>query len=170
MNIKELNQYGDFALPLEMLYQKTGNCPMNGFLGERLKDVSFDEEGRLEFSTHKEVDGTTIDSRGAVLTDSVLVRQNRESEVSTFHYLYSWDVPEGAYTFLAFDDEDAMKRFYQVIKRFDANLCDADISSVFQKMGLTFDSVTQVLLRQKASGLDEMFQEESTHTDSPFTR
>ena len=169
MNINELNQYGDFAHPLEVLYKKTGNCSANGYLGEKLQDVSFDTEGRLEFSTHKEVDDVVVDSKGAVLSDSILVKQTQKGHSFTSCQLYSWDVSQNKYTFLAFDNEDSLNQFYSVIKRFDANLCDEDVSSLFQEMGLTFESVIQVLLNQERSPIEGMFEEQSSNTGGSFT-
>ena len=154
MNINELNQFGEECTrPLTTFYKRTGNCMMNGFLGDSLQNVSFDEDGRLQFSSLKEGE-TTVDTKGVVLSDSILLKQTVKEEGSTGYRLYSWDVDEDRYTFLSFDNPMTMNRYFDVIKRFDSNLCDEDISLLFQEMGLKFESVNQVLLNQKYRSVD----------------
>ena len=160
MNINELSQYGEYTRPLVQLYETVGNRSIDGYLGENLEDVVFDGEGKLHFSTHKEVEETSIDSHGVILSDGVLIEQTQKGRSFTSHRLYSWDTENNQYTYLAFDHLFAMKRFYDVIQRFDAVLCGDDISQQFQEMGLSFENVTQILLNQKVSPLDRMFEEE----------
>ena len=164
MNIGELNLGDEYTnhstYLLGRLEKNTGNCVMNGFLGEDFLDLSFDEEGRLEFSSCKEVDDVVIHSLGVALSDSVLIRQEEQDHSSSFYRLYSWDVDNNIYTFLGFDSKDALDRYFDVVKRFDICLCGEDISTLFQEMGLTFESVTQVLLNQKVDPLQRMFDEE----------
>lgn len=165
MNIDELNQYGEFALPLEKQFKRNGSCPMNGYLGEDMK-VSFDEEGRLEFSTQKTVEGSEVDSKGVALSEGVLVKQTQKSPASNSYRLYSWNEEGDRYTFLAFDSQRALDQYYKVLKRFNASLCDDDISTMFQEMGLSFESVTQVLLNQERNPMDAMFEEEQASNAS----
>lgn len=168
MNIVDLNHYNDdCTLPIRNLYEKTGNSSISGYLGEELEKMGFDEEGHLHFSTHKEIEDGNIDSHGVVLDDSVLIKQRQLSHDMNSYRLYSWDVDKSMYTFLSFDNESSLNHFFNVIKRFGYSLCDDDISLLFQEMGLTFESVTQVLLNQKKNPLDAMFDEE-VKEDSPF--
>ncbi len=161
MNIDELGLYEeDFAIPLVELHKQTGNSLVSGYLGEKLNDAYFDSSGFFRFSTHKEMDDSVVDTKGIILSDSVLLSQIIKGHEDTSYRLYSWDVDDGCYTFLAFDKEFAMKRYFDVISRFNANLNRDDISSLFKEMGLTFDNVTQILLNQKINPMDMMFEEE----------
>lgn len=145
---------------LEKLYNNAGNCVMDGFLGDSVDSCNFDENGILEFSSRKEKDGVIVQSVGAVLSDSILIKQNQEGEMSEFHNLYSWNKSGDSYTYLCFDDESVLNRYYGVMKRFDVDLCSEDISTAFKRMGLSFDNVTQVLLNQKVDPVQRMFDEE----------
>ena len=145
---------------LGKLEKNAGNCIMDGFLGEDFLDLSFDDEGRLQFMSNKKIDDTSIDSIGVVLSDSVLIRQVEQNSILRSYRLYSWDVDRNLYTFLEFDDKSSWNHFFDVIKRFDICLCGGDISSQFQEMGLTFESVTQILLNQRVDPLSRMFDDE----------
>ena len=144
MNIHELSQYGDDTLPLQQLYKNVGSCVMNGYLGDSIDELSFDEEGKVTFSTHKDLGDRAVDSKGVVLSNSILIKQVEKGNDLTSYRLYSWDVDESKYTFLSFDSASSLNRFFEVIKGFDACLCD-DISTLFQEMGLSFEPVTQVI-------------------------
>ena len=164
MKINELSQYGDYTTPLLHLYEMVGNHAKDGYLGESLEDVLFDGEGNLHFSTHKEIEEGIVDSNGVVLGQNVMIKQTHKGHDFTSHVIYYWDVEKGMYTFLSFDNPMSMNRFFEVTGRFDANLCSEDISHLFQEMGLSFESVTQILLRQKYNPLDKMFEEEEQHS------
>ena len=167
MKIEELNQYGDFGQPLIQLYQRVGNRSTTGYLGEDLK-VQFDSDGRVQYNTHKELDEMNVDSQGVLLNDSILIKQVQRGHDFSSYRLYSWDTSENMYTYISFDQETALNRFFGVIKRFDANLCVDDISSSFQNMGLSFDNVNQILLKQRPNPLDWMLEEEEEKR-APFT-
>ena len=98
----------------------------------------------------------------------VLISQTVKSSSDTSYRLYSWDVNNECYTLLSFDREFALKRYYDVIKRFNVNLNGDDVSSLFKEMGLTFDNVIQILLNQKVNPIDRMFYEEQT--EESFTK
>lgn len=154
---------------LERLCNNAGNCVMNGFLGDSVSSCNFDENGILEFSSRKESEGVAVDSVGAVLSNSILIKQKQNGEMMHYHNLYSWDEDSDSYTYLSFDNEGELNRCYDTIKRFDANLCRDDITALFRNMGLSFDSVTQVLLNQKVDPIQRMFDDEalkSSKTDS----
>lgn len=145
---------------LEKIYLISGNCIMNGFLGENLVGTNYDDDGNFEFVSSKKNDEGVVDSVGVVLDDSVLIKQVDQGETNTYYKLYSWDVESGTYTFLAFDSQNSLNHFYNVIKRFGMNMCSKDISSSMGEMGLTFDNVTQVLLNQSVDPISRMFDEE----------
>ena len=169
MNINDLSIYDEkFAAPLVKLYKDTGNVISSGYLGEKFNDAYFDGNGRFNYSTHKESDEAVIDSHGIILDESVLISQTVKSSSDTSYRLYSWDVNNECYTLLSFDREFALKRYYDVIKRFNVNLNGDDVSSLFKEMGLTFDNVIQILLNQKVNPIDRMFYEEQT--EESFTK
>lgn len=145
---------------LEKIYLISGNCIMNGFLGEDFLVTEYDDNGNFVFATSKKSDEGVVDSIGAVLDDSVLIKQVDQEESNTYYKLYSWDVESGTYTYLAFDNQNSLNHFYNVIKTFGKNIVFEDISSAFIEMGLSFDNVTQVLLNQSVDPISRMFDEE----------
>ena len=145
---------------LEKIYLISGNCIMNGFLGEDLLGTNLDDNGNFEFMSSKKSDEGVVDSVGVVLEDSILIKQVDQEESNTYYKLYSWDVETGTYTYLSLENQNSLNHFYNVIKRFGKNLCDEDISSSLAEMGLTFDTVTQVLLNQNVDPIERMFDEE----------
>ena len=163
MKIVEMGSYQEESIvKLKDFYEQTGSCPMNGYLGEDLDRLAFDEEGNFYYSTVVEGEDMTIQSRGVLYGDNLLVKQKTTSYDSKSYALYSWDIPSKEYTLLEFDYSAALNRFFDVIKRFGVNLCQGDVSSLFKEMGLTFDNVTQIRLNQSINPMDFMFEEEKT--------
>lgn len=169
MNISELKSNkrldGSDISKLEVLCSKTGNCSMNGYLESSLVDCSFDENGLLEFYSCKKNENGSVDSIGCVLDDSVIIKQIQKGRLSDYCRLYSWDIDEGVYTYLEFDEKSALNTFYSRIKRMGINLCDQDLSTALQDMGLTFDNVTQVLIKQKVDPLTVMLEESTDKSE-----
>lgn len=149
----------DPIFTLKKLYDVTGNCLENGYLGEEFTTFNFDENHTLEYATHCERRGSIIDSRGASLLDSVLIKQTKTSDELTSYYLYSWDSNKNVYAVLTVESEDYLNRYYDQMKKMNVNLCDGDISLNFEKMGLTFDGVNRVLLNQTVNPMDSMFED-----------
>ena len=169
MNVIDLEVFqNESTWPVQKLYEKTGSCKMNGYLGEDLKDPYLDENGLFCFSTHKEVEDTVIDSFGTAYKDSVLIKQTSKSYTGTDYSLYSWDASQGKYTFLGFDDPNALDRFYDRIRKFGINLCDEDVTLLFREMGLTLENVTNILLNQERNPMDMMFDDEFSGGDGQF--
>lgn len=165
MNVSELKDYkqmshDDFA-KLDLLCKKSGNCAMNGYFGSSLTDCTFDDEGVLEFSSSKSLGDTTFNSIGCVLGDSVLIKQIQTGPVSDYNKLYSWDVDNGMYTYLEFEDKTTLNTFYGKIKRAGVSLCDNDLSSTIADMGLSLDNVTKVLVRQGVDHLTTMLEDDA---------
>lgn len=150
--MKTLNQIEDTSTnPLKTIYENTGNSMISGFLGEPIQNASYDEEGHFTFSTRKKFSHSVVTSEGVVLPSGVLIQQVQKEDESTTYRLYSWDVDENQYTVLSFDQEQAMRRFFETICRFDLCLCDDDISTLLQEMGLTLESVMQIYVNQKVT-------------------
>ena len=158
MTITELEQVQDeCTLPLRTLYQQTGDRLVSGFLGGEIERLELDEDGHLFFSTHREREEVQTDSRGVILDTSILIKQRQKGREDSFYRIYSWDLDAKQYTMLSFDGESSMNRFFNVMKRFDMNIGGEDITEVFRDMGLTFDSVNQILLNQSVNPMDELF-------------
>ena len=172
MRVCDLAQYGeDYTRPVRMLYERSGNCVMNGYLGEDIKDVSIDDDGRFLFSISCVKDDSTIDTQGAVLPSGILLNQTIKSEESVSYRIYSWDEEFRRYTALTFDSCDAMKHAFDAIKHSGDNLCKKDITVLFQEMGLTLDPVTQVLLNQERFSSNCLtVSSESQNSDSSGSR
>lgn len=169
MSINDLKLYGEeYTQPLINLYNKTGNSSLSGYLGEELKDVLFDGDGKLHFSTDKKVEDIEINSHGVVLTDSVLIKQVQKGRYNSSYRLYSWDVDDSKYTFISFDNNMALNRYYDTVQRFDVSLCGEDISSLFQEMGLSFESVSQIILNQTMNPMDVLFEQEVEEESKPY--
>ena len=158
INLEERDEL-DPVFTLKRLYDVTGNCYENGFLGEEFIYFNYDENHILEYATNCEKKGSIIDSRGASLMDSVLIKQTQTSEELTSYYLYSWDTNKNVYAILTVENEDYLNRYYEQMKKMNVNLCDGDISMNFEKMGLTFDGVHRVLLNQTVNPMDSLFEE-----------
>ena len=130
------------------VYEKTGNCRVNGFLGEGISNIIFDENGNIEFMTIKNDNDTQIKSWCTLLDGSILVKQVETKENIVDTRLYSYDINKNVYTYLSLATQESLRKFYDVMKRLEINLCDGDITDNFKNMGLTFDDVIQVLLEQ----------------------
>ena len=152
MKIEELIFYGDsIAKPLIDLYHETGNTAISGYLGEELKDLNINSRGDLSFYTVKEKEEMTITSDVVSYGSSVLIAEEQKGHDNTNYRMYSWDTNEMQYVFIEFDNPMSMRDFFKVIPRFNKSLCEDDISTTFQKMGLRFDNVTQIRLNQKVN-------------------
>lgn len=165
MNINEVRNIdcNEQLAVLKRLLVNTGNCVMNGYLGDSVSGVSLDEYGNIEFVSRKEDNSVLVESRGAVLSDSVVIRQKQDIKNRTYYQVFSWDLAEDVYTYIAFDDAESMNSCYEKIKKFDVNLCKEDISNKFVELGISFDSIAQILLNQSVHSDD--FVEDSTSSE-----
>jgi len=162
MKIEELIFYGEhITKPLIDLYHQTGNTTISGYLGEELKDLNINSRGDISCYTVKEKDEMEITSNIVSYgNNNVLIAEEQKGHDNTYYRMYSWDTNEMEYTFIEFDNPMSMRDFYRVIPRFNKNLCEDDISSMFQEMGLRFDNVTQIKLNQQVNPMEDMFLEE----------
>lgn len=161
MKIEEVLFYGEkFTKPLIDLYNHVGSCASSGYLGEELKDFNINSRGDISFYTVKEKDEMEINSDVVVYDTNILIAETQKGHDNTSYRMYSWDTKEMQYAFIEFDNPMAMRDFYRVIPRFNKNLCEDDISTLFQEMGLNFESITQIKLNQKVNPMEDMFIEE----------
>ncbi len=165
MDIRQIKSTNDDSrvVLLNSLYATSGNCMMNGFIGDSIKSYSFDENGNLEFVSSRKDARSQIDSTGAVLNNGVVIKQVQKSENGNYNHLFSWNVGKSLYTYILFDDEKSMNNCYNEIKKRDINLCDGDVTSILGNIGVSFDNISQILLNQKvdsASSLIDAAEEE----------
>ena len=153
---------------LGKLYETSGNCMMNGFIGDSITSYSFDENGNLEFVSSKRDSKSQIDSTGAVLSDSIVIKQIQKADNASYNHLFSWDVDNSLYTYILFDDVDAMNKCYDNIKRNNSNLCVGDISSTLSQLDVSFDSISQILLNQKVENAASLLDGDTIEAESQF--
>ena len=102
---------------LEDIFQRSGDCIENGYLGSSVSSISYDEFGRLEFQSEHFENGIIVTSSGAVLDDSVIIMQVQENDNSKLLSLYSWKRDGSNYTYLALDSLSALEKAYIEIKK-----------------------------------------------------
>ncbi len=165
MNINEVtNSYLGVERQREVgvlndLVNKNGSCSMNAYLGTADIQFSFDDLGLLEFETESKNEEIVTKSRGVVLDDCVVIKQVQSSDGISYNQLLSWDNADNSYTYIAFDNVKAMDDCYEKLKFNDINLAKGDISLVLTEIGISFDSIAQVLLNQKVDILSSMVDE-----------
>ena len=134
---------------LKELYKKTGNCVMNGYLGEALDNVYLDDNDEIIFNSHHEAYRCITDSRGVVLDDSVLIKQIQNDGKNSYYQIFSWNVLKTKYSYILFDSCDVMDFAYEKLKAFNYSLCDVDIVSIVRKIGVNFENISNILLDQQ---------------------
>lgn len=159
MNVADWEFKNENIGVLRTLYNNSGNCVMNGYLGDSVRGFSLDENGNLEFTSEKVVDESTFKSKGTILSDSVLIKQAERKDDRTHYHLFSWDVNNSQYSYFLFMDEKSLDNCYDKIKNSDIGLCGKDVRSVFKELGISFDDIYQVLVDQKVSPIDSMLND-----------
>lgn len=144
---------------LRILYKNSGSCVMNGYLGDSVSSFSLDENGNLEFASNKTIGDITTSSTGAILTDSVLIKQIDKQKDRIHHQLFSWDVPRNRYSYLLFSDEKSLNDCYEKLKNNDICLCGNDVPTIFKNHDISFDNISQILLDQNVDSINAMFED-----------
>lgn len=152
------NRFEGFDI-LKSMCDNTGNNKYNGFISDMIYNVQFDDKGRMEFLSSKEVDGVNYDSVCTLLSDSFLVAQVEKDSKHSLYQLYSWDVNDKLYTYVVFDNKKSLMECFETVKDKDTNLCKNDIFLTFTEMGISFDNIAQVLLNQSNPELASMFED-----------
>ena len=101
---------------LSELLNKNGNCLMNGYLGEKQINYSFDQEGNLEFNTQINSGDAFINSTGVVYNDNVVIKQSEIKDGISSYQLISWSVKNNNYDYIVFDNSVSLDNCYQKIK------------------------------------------------------
>ena len=154
---KELKDNKKGVESLINLYDNSGNCDMNGYLGDSVDTISFDKYGLLEFSYYKKINHLDVYSKGAILDSGIIIGQVQDSGIKSINQMYAWNKDCTEYTYIIFDSFDALKKCYQQAKKYEVDFTSGNISSLFSKLGISFDSVCQILLNQRVDNLNLMF-------------
>lgn len=144
---------------LKQLYKNSGSCIMNGYIGEEVPSFSLDSKGCLEFKTRKSNGTNFTDSQGAILSNSIAIKQLDRKGNNDYYQLFSWDVDNSMYSYILFDNEKSLNECYEKIKDNDFCLCNADVNDFFKDNCISFDNISQILVDQKVEGLSSMFSD-----------
>ncbi len=154
---------------LSELLNKNGNCLMNGYLGEKQINYSFDQEGNLEFNTQINSGDAFINSTGVVYNDNVVIKQSEIKDGISSYQLISWSVKNNNYDYIVFDNSVSLDNCYQKIKSLKVDLSNEDIYNKFLELEISFDNVALVLLKQKVDSLSVMLNDkESSISNKSF--
>ena len=165
MKLIDLDKNNQTISSLNNLLDNTGNCIMNGFLGEELSDIYFDEDGMFHYTTNCMRDDTSIRSEGVVYPGSLLLKQTQNNHGTVLYHLYSWDIEDCNYTFLSFDSSEMLDYVSERIKRFQINLCSDDITELFKDMNLDFNHIDRILVNQSTNPLSQMFDDQFSKSE-----
>ena len=100
---KELKDNKKGVESLINLYDNSGNCDMNGYLGDSVDTISFDKYGLLEFSSHKKINHLDVYSKGTILDSGIIIGQVQDSGIKSINQMYAWNKDCTEYTYIIFD-------------------------------------------------------------------
>ena len=143
-NLVEGASYEEKVTILEDICERVGDCPEIGYLGSSVSNISFDENGRLEFQSEKNTKDLVINSTGAVLDDNVIIMQIQESNNSKLLQLYSWQLDGCKYTYLTFDSTLALEKAYCEIKKQNKGFLAGNLDSDLQDIGINYRDIMDV--------------------------
>lgn len=133
---------------LENLYNYSGNCVMNGYLGSSVLNISYDKDGYVEFESSHELDGLVTSSVGAVLDDCVIIKQVQQQNEKKLYQFYSWKKDGSCYTYLVFDSSEVLEYVYSSIKKNNVCFLDDNVNNIFSDLGVSFDNVMNIKIAQ----------------------
>lgn len=134
---------------LESIYEYAGDDVMNGYLGSSVMTVSYDSFGNVEFDSRYKNDRFYTNSTGAVLKNSLLIRQVQECEDKDFYQLISWKKDGSSYSYIVFNSEENLEDAYIKLKRSYGEFLDGDINSVLGDLDISIDNIMNIKTEQK---------------------
>lgn len=143
-NLVEGASYEEKITVLEDISERVGDCPEIGYLGSSVSNISFDENGKLEFQSEKNVSDLVIKSTGAVLDNTVIIMQTQESNNSKLLQLYSWKLDGSKYTYLTFDSYLALEKAYLEIKKQNKGFLAENLDKDLQDVGVSYRDIMDV--------------------------
>lgn len=153
---------------LETICNKAGDVVTNGFLGSSVTNISYDPYGKVEFESENNYGGIETKSIGAVLDDSVIIKQTQKQDNNTYAQLFSWKKDGSSFTFIALDNEDTLNLAYNNIKIRYPKFLGENIEQELNELDIPIDKVMNVKVAQQvetaitaASMLDEAESEKN---------
>lgn len=143
-NLVEGASYEDKVEVLETLYERVGDAVEIGYLGSSVSNISYDDNGIVEFQSENRNGGLKTISTGAVLDDSVIIMQVQESSCNRLLQLYSWKSDGSKYTYLTFDSLLALENAYKEVKRQNLGFLAECIDEDLKKLGISYRDIMDI--------------------------
>lgn len=143
-NLVEGASYEEKIEILETISERVGDCLEIGFLGSAVSNISYDENGIVEFQSEKRTHDLVTKSTGAVLDEGVFIMQIQESATSKLLQLYSWKLDGSKYTYLTFDSVLALEKAYTEIKKLNKGFLAENLDDDLQELGISYRDIMDV--------------------------
>lgn len=150
MNIREVKNlvegasYEQKVEILENITERVGDCLEIGFLGSSVSNISYEENGFVEFESEKITSNSITRSTGAVLDESVVIMQIQEGENTRLIQLYSWRIDGSKYTYLTFDSVLALTKAYDQIKKLNKCFLAENIDDDLADIGVSYRDIMDI--------------------------
>lgn len=154
-NLVEGASYEEKIEILEKIYQRSGDCQENGYLGSSVANISYDEFGNVEFQSEHLIDGITTNSTGVVLDNSVAIMQVLESDNNRMLQLYSWKKDGSSYTYFLFDSMTVLENAYREIKRANKGFLAENLDNDLQELGIAYRDIMNVRVAVKVQSAQQ---------------
>lgn len=161
MNISEVKvlvegaSYEEKIGVLERICSYAGDCQENGYLGSSVANICYDEFGRVEFNSERQMNDIIVKSWGTVLDNSVIIMQIQERDDGDVVYLYSWRCDGTSYTSLTFDSKVALEKAYNGIKRLNKGFLAENLDDDLRELGLSYRDIMNVKVSVKVQAQDK---------------
>lgn len=150
MNISEVKNliegasYENKIQTLEDICERVGDCQELGYLGSAVSNICYDDLGILEFQSEKVSSDLIIKSTGAILEESVVIKQIQESDSCRLLQLYSWKLDGSKYTYLTFDSKLALEKAYSQMKKYNIGFLAENLDDDLQKMEIGYRDIMDI--------------------------
>ena len=129
---------------LERIFEFAGDEAPIGFLGSSIVSVGRDELGNFEFNSEHIMGDLETISTGAVLEDSVIIKQTEKHGDVVKYQIYSWDLESCSHVWIAFDNSDVMEYAYEKIKSLKDNISKSDITHKLRELEISLDEIINI--------------------------
>lgn len=147
IQVKEMFKDASFVNDIEKLekiFEFAGDTQEVGYLGSSIVTVGGDELGNFEFNSEFVSDNDSFISVGAVLEDSIVIKQIHKSESCKKYQMYSWDLDSCGHVFFAFNSEKGMEEAYEKIKNIKENIGKKDIADRLKDLKISFEDISNI--------------------------
>ncbi len=140
LNNMKLNKQGEI---LDRVYENSGNNCISGYL-DGINNIDFDEFNHMYFDSYHIVRDLETISRGTVLDDeSILIMQIQRNKEKSYYQMFGISSDSKKYTYLEFENDQAMEEAYFRMRKNNTNLCQGDLSDSLRRIGVDFDTIGQ---------------------------